>query len=102
MSAGGKPAAQNQNETVEDYLSKIAVAEETSELTEARRRAFVDELSSGTFLLMQGDCSRLPPATATGIQFPIPITRPYPERSHWTDGQVNFYRLNLCKNRYKI
>ena len=50
----GKSANQIQCETVNDYLDKTTHPNETLAETEARRRAFLDSMATGTFLLMPG------------------------------------------------
>ena len=54
----GKPTAQIREETVNDYLDKTVVAGETLAETQARKRAFLDGMTAGTFLLMPGGVSR--------------------------------------------
>ena len=48
----GKLVQQIQEETVNDYLGKTVVLGETLAETEARRGAFLDSISAGTFLPM--------------------------------------------------
>ena len=45
---------QIQEETVNDYLDKTVMVGETLAETQARRRAFLDGMNAGTFLLMPG------------------------------------------------
>ena len=54
----GKPVQQTQEETVNGYLDKTVMVGETLAETEARRRAFLDGMNAGTFLLMPGGVSR--------------------------------------------
>ena len=54
----GKPVQQIHKETVNDYLDKTLVVGETLAETQARRRAFLDAMNAGTFLLMPGGVSR--------------------------------------------
>ena len=54
----GKPVQQIQDETVNDYLSKTVVPGETLAETEKRKRAFLDGMAAGTFLLMPGGVSQ--------------------------------------------
>ena len=54
----GKPVQQIQDEAVNDYLNKTVVPGETLAETERRRRAFLDGMAAGTFLLMPGGVSQ--------------------------------------------
>ena len=54
----GKFVAQIQSETVTDYLRKTAVPGETLAERDTRKRAFLDGMSAGTFLLMPGGVSQ--------------------------------------------
>ena len=54
----GKPVRQSQEETVNDYLDKTVMVGETLAETQARRRAFLDGMNAGTFLLMPEGVSR--------------------------------------------
>ena len=54
----GKPTAQIREETVNDYLDKTVTVGETLAETQARKRAFLDGMTAGTFLLMPGGVSR--------------------------------------------
>ena len=54
----GKPTAQIREEAVNDYLDKTVVVGETLAETQARKRAFLDGMTAGTFLLMPGGVSR--------------------------------------------
>ena len=53
-----KTAAHIQSETMEDYLRKPVAVGETADQTEARKRAFLDGMTAGTFLLMPGGVSQ--------------------------------------------
>ena len=54
----GKPTEQIREEAVNDYLDKTIAVRETLAETQARRRAFLDGMTAGTFLLMPGGVSR--------------------------------------------
>ena len=54
----GKPVQQIQEETVNDYLDETVMVGESLAETQARRRAFLDWMNAGTFLLMPGGVSR--------------------------------------------
>ena len=54
----GNVVQQIQDETVKDYLDKTVVLGETLAETEARRRAFLDGMLAGTFLLVPGGVSQ--------------------------------------------
>ena len=54
----GKSVEQIQSEAVTDYWNKTLVPGETLAERETRRRAFLDPMSAGTFLLMQGGVSQ--------------------------------------------
>ena len=54
----GKPVQQIQDEAVNDYLNKTVVPGETLAETERRKRAFLDGMAAGTFLLMPGGVSQ--------------------------------------------
>ena len=53
-----KSVAQIQNETAKDYINKTVAVCETTEQTKARKKAFLDEMVSGKFLLMPGGVSQ--------------------------------------------
>ena len=53
----GKSVQQIQDEAVNDYLDKTVVPGETLAETERRKRAFLDGMAAGTFLLMSGEVS---------------------------------------------
>ena len=69
----GKPMPQIQSEAVNDYLRKTAIAGETLAERETRRRAFLDEMSAGLFLLMPGGVSQAAACDGIWSQF-APIT----------------------------
>ena len=54
----GKPVQQIQDEAVNDYLNKTVVPGETLAETERRKRAFLDGMAAGTFLLLPGGVSQ--------------------------------------------
>ena len=54
----GKPVQQIQDEAVNDYLDKTVVPGETLAETETRKRAFLDGMAAGTFLLLPGGVSQ--------------------------------------------
>ena len=54
----GKPEQQIQEETVNEYLGRTVTVGETLAETQARRRAFLDDMNAGAFLLMPGGVSR--------------------------------------------
>ena len=54
----GKPTAQIREEAVNDYLDKTVNVGETLAETQARKRAFLDGMTAGTFLLMPEGVSR--------------------------------------------
>ena len=54
----GKPTAQIREEAVNDYLDKTVNVGETLAETQARKRAFLDGMTAGTFLHMPGGVSR--------------------------------------------
>ena len=54
----GKPVQQIQEETVNEYLDRTVTVGETLAETQARRRAFLDGMNAGAFLLMPGGVSR--------------------------------------------
>ena len=54
----GKPTEQLREEAVNDYLDKIVAAEETLAETQARKRAILDGMTAGTFLLLPGRVSQ--------------------------------------------
>ena len=56
--ACGKPVQQIQDEAVNDYPNKTVVPGETLAETERRKRAFLDGMAAGTFLLMPGGVSQ--------------------------------------------
>ena len=65
----GKSVSQIQLEAVNDYISKTGILGETLAERETRRRAFLDEISAGTFLLMPGGVSQA--AATDGTRFSI-------------------------------
>ena len=54
----GKSVLQIQTESVNDYIDKTVVPGETLAETERRKRAFLDGMAAGTFLLMPGGVSQ--------------------------------------------
>ena len=54
----GKSVQQIQTETVNDYIDKTGEPGETLAETERRKRAFLDGMAAGTFLLMPGGVSQ--------------------------------------------
>ena len=78
----GKPVQQVQDEAVNDILNKTVAPGETLAETERRRKAFLDGMAAGTFLLMPGECRRRPPAMATGTRSHMAIAGPYLEQFH--------------------
>ena len=54
----GKSVLQIQTEAVNDYIDKTVVIGETLAETERRKRAFLDGMAAGTFLLMPGGVSQ--------------------------------------------
>ena len=54
----GKPVQQIQDEATIDYLDKTVVPGETLAETERRKRAFLDGMAAGTFLLVPGGVSQ--------------------------------------------
>ena len=54
----GKPVQQIQDETVNEYLDTTVTVGETLAETQAKRRAFLDAMHAGAFLLMPGGVSR--------------------------------------------
>ena len=54
----GKPVQQIQEETVNEYLDRTMTVGETLAETHARRRAFLDGMNAGAFLLMPGGVSQ--------------------------------------------
>ena len=54
----GKFTIQIQQEAVSDYLDKTAIPGETALQVEARRRAFIEGMQVGTFLLLPGGVSQ--------------------------------------------
>ena len=54
----GKPVQQIQEETVNENLDRTVTVGETLAETQARRRAFLDGMNAGAFLLMPGGVSR--------------------------------------------
>ena len=93
----GKPVQQIQEETVTDYLDKTVVVGETLAETEARRRAFIDGMTAGTFLLMHGECRGLPPAMATGTQLGT-TTALFLVRSQSTKRRTKSPDVTKCLN----
>ena len=53
-----KPVQQIQEETVNEYLHRTVTVGETLAETQARRRAFLDGMNAGAFLLTPGGVSR--------------------------------------------
>ena len=74
----GKSTLQIQQEAVSDYLDKTTIPGETALQVEARRRAFIDRMQVGTFLLHPGGVSQT--AACDGnlytIDHSIPIALP--------------------------
>ena len=54
----GKSTLQIQQEAVSDYLDKTTIPGETALQVEARRRAFIERMQVGTFLLHPGGVSQ--------------------------------------------
>ena len=74
----GKSVSQIQSEAVNDYLDKTVVLGETLAETEARRRAFLDWMSAGTFLLMPGGVSQAPASEGITYTFAYSYYKPLP------------------------
>ena len=74
----GKSTLQIQQEAVSDYLDKTTIPGEAALQVEARRRAFIDGMQVGTFLLFPGGVSQA--AACDGnlytIDHSIPIALP--------------------------
>ena len=56
----GKPTQQICDEAANDYINKTVTVGETLAETQARKRAFLDGMTAGTFLLMTGGMSLAP------------------------------------------
>ena len=56
----GKSTHQIREEAADDYISKTVAVGETLAETQARKRAFLDGMTAGTFLLMPGGVSQAP------------------------------------------
>ena len=70
----GKSTMQIQNEAVTDYLRKTAVLGEKTDQLEARKRAFIEGMHVGIFLLLPGGVSQA--AACDGNIYTIDHTRP--------------------------
>ena len=70
----GKSTVQIQNEAVMDYLHKTATLGESANQLEARKRAFIEGMQVGTFLLLPGGVSQA--AACDGNVYTIDHTRP--------------------------
>ena len=70
----GKSTVQIQNEAVTDYLRKTATLGESANQLEARKRAFIEGMQVGTFLLLPGGVSQA--AACDGNVYTIDHTRP--------------------------
>ena len=75
----GKSTLQIQSEAVTDYLRKTAILGESADQLEARKRAFLEGMQVGTFLLLPGRVSQA--AIATSTQLTIRGQSPYLGRS---------------------
>ena len=64
----GKPTEQIREEAVNDYLDKTVAIGETLAEMQARKRAFLDGMTAGYFLLLPGECRGLPPALGISTQ----------------------------------
>ena len=65
---------QIQNEAVTDYLRRTAVLGEAADELEARKRAFLEGMQVGTFLLLPGGVSQA--AACVGKIYTMPIALP--------------------------
>ena len=70
----GKSTLQIQSEAVTDYLRKTAILGESADQLEARKRAFIEGMQVGTFLLLPGGVSQA--AACDGNIYTIDHTRP--------------------------
>ena len=70
----GKSTLQIQSEAVTDYLRKTAILGESADQLEARKRAFLEGMQVGTFLLLPGGVSQA--AACDGNIYTIDHTRP--------------------------
>ena len=70
----GKSTLQIQSEAVTDYLRKTAILGESADQLEARKRAFMEGMQVGTFLLLPGGVSQA--AACDGNIYTIDHTRP--------------------------
>ena len=70
----GKSTLQIQSEAVTDYLRKTAILGESADQLEARKRAFLEGMQVGTFLLLPGGVSQA--AACDGNIYTIDHTKP--------------------------
>ena len=70
----GKSTLQIQSEAVTDYLRKTAILGESADQLEARKRAFLEEMQVGTFLLLPGGVWQA--AACDGNIYAIDHTKP--------------------------
>ena len=70
----GKSTLQIQSEAVTDYLRKTAILGESADQLEARKRAFLEGMQVGTFLLLPGGVSQA--AACDGNNYTIDHTKP--------------------------
>ena len=70
----GKSTLQIQREAVTDYLRKTAFLGESADQLEARKRAFMEGMQVGTFLLLPGGVSQA--AACDGNIYTIDHSRP--------------------------
>ena len=70
----GKSTIQIQSEAVTDYLRKTAISGESADQLEARKRAIMEGMQMGTFLLLPGGVSQA--AACDGNINTIDHTRP--------------------------
>ena len=70
----GKSTLQIQSEAVTDYLHKTAILGESADQLEARKRAFLEGMQVGTFLLLPGGVSQA--AACDGNIYTIDNTKP--------------------------
>ena len=70
----GKSTLQIQSEAVRDYLRKTAILGESADQLEARKRAFMEGMQVGTFLLLPGGVSQA--AACDGNVYTIDHSRP--------------------------
>ena len=97
----GKSVEQIKDEAVIDYMHKTAVPNESLQQFNARRMAFFEGMEIGTFLLLPGECRRLPPVRTIFTQLMPADRTPYLALYRYSKT-VNALTISLKTFSYNI